>query len=61
MNYVLDELQKSQKYHLRQLEENVRKIQLSEESIADLKVRNEKHRQAISEIGQFIESLEKAE
>jgi hypothetical protein len=58
MQFVLDELQKSQKYHLRQLEENLNKIRLSEETIADLKTRNEKHKQAISEIGQFIERLE---
>jgi hypothetical protein len=59
MEYVLDELQKSQKYHLRQLEENLNKIRLSEETVADLKIRNERHKQAITEIGEFIEKLKK--
>jgi prefoldin subunit 5 len=58
MEYVLDELQKSLKYHLRQLDENLNKIRTNEESIEDLKTRNERHKQAITEIGEHIESLE---
>lgn len=58
MQYVLDELQKSLRYHLRQLEENLNKIRLYEETIEDLKTRNGKHKDAISEIGKHIESLE---
>jgi peptidoglycan hydrolase CwlO-like protein len=58
--YVVDELQKALKYHLRQLEENLNKVRTYEESIDDLKTRNERHKQAITEIGEHIESLEKA-
>ena len=57
MKHVLDELQKSQKYHLRQLEDNLRKIKLNEEANEVLKTSNEKHREAITEISKFIESI----
>lgn len=59
MSYVVDELQKSLRYHLRQLEENLNKMRLIEEQSEDLKMRNERHRQAITEIGGHIESIEK--
>jgi hypothetical protein len=61
MQHVLDELRKSVKYHIRQLEENCQKIKLNEESNALLKEKNEKHREAISEMSHFIESLQQAE
>ena len=57
MKYVTDELQKSLKYHLRQLEENLQKISTYEETINDLKSRNERHREAIEELGEYIEQL----
>jgi len=57
LKHVLDELQKSQKYHLRQLEDNLRKIKLNEEANEVLKTSNEKHREAITEISKFIESI----
>jgi len=59
MRYVLDELQKSLKYHLRQMEDNVNKIKSYEEAADDLKTRNERHKEAITEIREHIESLEK--
>jgi signal transduction histidine kinase len=61
MKHVIDELQKSQRYHLRQLEENLNKIRTYEEAGEDLKVRNESHKEAISEIRSLLEQLEKAE
>jgi chromosome segregation ATPase len=59
MNYVLDELRKSLKYHLRQMEDNSNKISHYEEAQQDLKTRNERHKQAITEIGEHIEAIEK--
>jgi cell division protein FtsB len=59
MEHVLDELQKALRYHLRQLDENLNKIRTNEESIEDLKTRNERHKQAITEIGEHIETLKK--
>jgi cell division protein FtsB len=59
MNYVVDELQKALKYHLRQLDENLYKVRTYEESIEDLKTRNERHKAAITEIKEHIETLEK--
>lgn len=58
MQFVLDELKKSMKYHLRQLDENLNKIRTYEETIQDLKHRNEQHERAIKEIGGHIEKLE---
>jgi hypothetical protein len=58
MEFIIDELKKSLKYHLRQLDENLKKIKSSEEVIEDLKYRNESHERAISEIGGHIEKLE---
>jgi chromosome segregation ATPase len=60
MKHVIDELQKSQRYHLRQLEENLNKMRSYEETIEDLKVRNESHKEAISEIRALLEQLEKS-
>jgi hypothetical protein len=57
MKHVQDELAKSQRYHLRQLEDNLQKIRTYEEVIEDLKRRNEEHKAAITEIGVFLESL----
>jgi cell division protein FtsB len=59
MEYVLDELQKALKYHLRQLDESLGKIRAYEETIEDLKTRNERHKAAITEIGNHIEQLKK--
>ena len=57
MRYVLDELQKSLKYRLRQLEENLHKVRVYEESIEDLKKRNEEHKAAITEIKEHVETI----
>jgi tRNA nucleotidyltransferase/poly(A) polymerase len=61
MKLVIDELRRTQKYHLRQLEENLQKIKSYEESIEVLKQGNEKHRQTLEQIGQALEVLEKAD
>lgn len=60
MKYVIDELTKSLRYHRRQMDENVNKIRHSEESIAMLKESNVKHSQAIEEIENHLDELEKA-
>jgi hypothetical protein len=59
MEFVMKELRDGLKYHTKQLEENQNKIQLNEQSNEDLVNRNEKHIQAIKEISQVIELLEK--
>jgi prefoldin subunit 5 len=61
MKLVIDELRRTQKYHLRQLEENLQKIKSYEEAIEVLKQGNEKHRQTLEQIGQALEVLEKAD
>jgi repressor of nif and glnA expression len=61
MQYVVDELTKSLRYHLRQLEENINKIERSEESIAMLKEKNLDHHKAIEEIEFYLDQLEKSE
>jgi peptidoglycan hydrolase CwlO-like protein len=58
MEFIIDELKKSLKYHLRQLDENLNKIRTYEGTIEDLKYRNESHERAIKEIGGHIEQLE---
>lgn len=59
MNFVISELQKSLKYNQRQLEENERKIQHNLESNTTLESANLRHKQAIEEITQMLDELEK--
>jgi prefoldin subunit 5 len=61
MQHVIDELQKSLRYHLRQLRENEDKIRTYEETVEDLKNRNKKHEEALLEIETHIEQLLKAD
>jgi prefoldin subunit 5 len=58
MEFILDELKKSLRYHMRQLDENLTKIRNYEGTIEDLTHRNENHERAIKEIGNHIEKLE---
>ena len=60
MQYVIDELTKSLRYHRRQMDDTLNKIKNSEESIAMLKESNQKHTQAIEEIANHLDQLEKA-
>lgn len=61
MQHVIDELSKSHRYHLRQLDDNLNKIRLSEESIQSLTAANEKHKEAIEQIESFLDQIEKTE
>jgi predicted RNase H-like nuclease (RuvC/YqgF family) len=61
VKHVVEELEKSCRYHLRQLEENLQKIRTYEETIKDLTTRNESHKEAITEIKVYLEQIEKAE
>jgi repressor of nif and glnA expression len=61
MQYVVDELTKSLRYHMRQLDENLQTIKHREESIEKLKEGNEKHKQAIEEIEFYLDQLEKTD
>jgi ATP:corrinoid adenosyltransferase len=61
MQYVVDELTKSLRYHMRQLEENLNKIKQREESIESLNEGNEKHKQAIEQIEFYLDQLEKSD
>jgi uncharacterized protein Yka (UPF0111/DUF47 family) len=61
MDFAIRELYRTQKYHLRQLEDNLSKIKSYQEAIETLKQGNETHRKTIEEIGQAIEMLEKAD
>jgi hypothetical protein len=57
MEIILDELTRAQKYHIRQLQENLNDIRNKEESIQLLKKANEKHLSIIEAIDQHIEKL----
>jgi prefoldin subunit 5 len=59
MKHVINELRKSQKFHLRQLEENINKIKFHEEAIETLKNGIEQDREALVQIGEALEILEK--
>jgi chromosome segregation ATPase len=59
MNLVIDELRRTQKYHLRQLEENINKIKFHEEAIETLKNGIEQHRETLQQIREALEILEK--
>jgi repressor of nif and glnA expression len=61
MRFVIDELTKSLRYHMRQLDDNLNKIERSEESIAMLKEKNLDHHKAIEEIEFYLDQLEKSE
>lgn len=58
MEIILDELKRTLKYHQRQLDDNLKQIQSKEESISMLKESNQKHTDAIRQIGEFIKSQE---
>lgn len=57
MHLALDELYRSRKYHLKQLEENLQSIRSKEEAIDGLKVANEKEKQTIEQLSQAIEVI----
>ncbi|WP_445505792.1 hypothetical protein [Niallia sp. 03091] len=57
MEIIIDELVRSQRYHQRQLDENIQQIRNKEESIAVLKNANETHIKVLNELGQFIDKL----
>jgi prefoldin subunit 5 len=59
MNHVIKELQRTQAYHLRQLEENINKIKFHEEAIEALKAGIEQHRETLQQIREALEILEK--
>jgi repressor of nif and glnA expression len=61
MRFVIDELTKSLRYHMRQLDDNLNKIERSEESIVMLKEKNLDHHKAIEEIEFYLDQLEKSE
>lgn len=57
MELAIEELRRSQKYHLRQLEENLQTIRRNEESNELLKLATKKHEQIIDEINLLIETV----
>lgn len=57
MELAIEELCRSQKYHQRQLEENLQSIRSKEEAIELLKQSNEKHIQIINQINALIEQV----
>jgi hypothetical protein len=57
MELALDELYRSQKYHLKQLEENLQSIRSKEEAIQMLKEANEKEKRIIEQINKAIEFI----
>jgi hypothetical protein len=59
MDLAIEELKRSQKYHLRQHEENLQTIRRNEESNELIKVANKKHEQIIEEINLLIETVKK--
>jgi len=61
MQFVIDELQKSLRYHTRQLEDNLREIDSKKEAIESLSSRNLRHEQAIEEIKSHLDQIEKTE
>jgi hypothetical protein len=54
---AIEELYRSQKYHLKQLEENLQIIRNKEEAIELLKQSNQKHVQIIDQINALIEQV----
>lgn len=57
MNLAIDEIYRSRKYHIRQLEENLQEIRNKEEVISFLKTSNEKHIQIIEQLSQAMELI----
>lgn len=57
MEYALEELYRSLKYHSRQLEENLTDIRFKEEAIESLKTSNEKHIAIIKQLEQAVELI----
>jgi hypothetical protein len=57
MELAIEELCRSQKYHLKQLEENLQSIRSKEEAIELLKQSNEKHKEVIKQITALIETV----
>ncbi len=56
---VLERIKKDRDYHLRQIEENNRKMQLAQESIEALKECNIKEQRLVEEYDRIIELIEK--
>lgn len=59
MELAIEELFRSQKYHLRQLEENLQQIKQKEETIELLKEKNKEHELIIDQINDVIEAVRK--
>jgi hypothetical protein len=57
MELALEELYRSQKYHYKQLEENLQSIRNKEEAIELLKQSNQRHVQIIDQINALIEQV----
>lgn len=60
MNDALTRIIKDRDYHMRQLEENLRKIELNKENIQVLEECNVKEMKLIEEYTRIIELIEKA-
>jgi uncharacterized protein with WD repeat len=60
MNEALVRIIKDRDYHMRQLEENLRKIELSKENIQVLEECNIKEMKLIEEYNRIIQLIEKA-
>jgi hypothetical protein len=60
MNDALVRIIKDRDYHLKQLEENIDKIQRAKEKIESLEKCNEVEQQLIEQYNQIIEIIEKA-
>lgn len=58
MHLAIDELYRSRKYHLKQLEENLQSIRSKEEAIEVLKVANEQEKQFIEQLSQAIDLMQ---
>lgn len=59
MNEALKRITKDRDYHLKQIEENIMKIQQKKESIESLEACNEKELQLVKEYNAILEILEK--
>jgi uncharacterized protein YdaL len=60
MNQALTRIIKDRDYHMRQLEENLRKIELNKENIQVLEECNVKEMKLIEEYNRIIQLIEKA-
>jgi hypothetical protein len=57
MELAIDEIYRSQRYHIKQLEENLQSIRSKEEAIELLKTANKKHIQIIEQINELVEKV----